>query len=95
MSLVITTLVITASALSVCKYVNLFRRYRLVFEVLTLVPIQRSLIAPDLMSDDQLAWINAYHARVKDAVVPRLNLQSDGAVIDWLIDACKPLIKSK
>ena len=65
------------------------------FEVLTLVPIQRSLIAPDLMSDDQLAWINAYHARVKDTVVPRLNLQSDGAVIDWLIDACKPLIKSK
>ena len=65
------------------------------FDVLTLVPSPRSLIAPDLLSDPQLAWLNAFHERVKDAVLPRLNPQSDRAVIDWLIEACKPLTKSK
>jgi len=64
------------------------------FDVLTLVPIQRSLIDPDMLSDTQLSWLNSFHERVKEAVLPRLNQQSDGPVIDWLVHACKPLSKS-
>ena len=34
------------------------------FETLTLVPIDRRLIVPELLSPDEIAWLDAYHARV-------------------------------
>ena len=35
------------------------------FETLTLAPIDRRLILAELLSGEELAWLNAYHARVK------------------------------
>ena len=40
------------------------------FETLTLAPIDRSLIDQDMLDGDELAWLNAYHARVRDEVRP-------------------------
>ncbi|MCB2075466.1 MAG: aminopeptidase P family protein [Novosphingobium sp.] len=57
------------------------------FEVLTLVPIDRTLVEASLLSPDEIAWWNAYHATVLETVGPRL----DGAALDWLKSQCTPL----
>ena len=38
------------------------------FETLTLAPIDRRLIDPALMTPDEIAWLDAYHARVAEAL---------------------------
>ena len=40
------------------------------FETLTLAPIDRRLIEPALMTADEIAWLDAYHARVADTLMP-------------------------
>jgi len=57
------------------------------FETLTLAPIDRTLIAPALMSADEMAWLDAYHAHVQASLTPHL----DRADADWLAAACAPL----
>jgi Xaa-Pro aminopeptidase len=42
------------------------------FETLTLAPIDRRLVVPELLSVEELAWLNAYHARVLDIIGPDL-----------------------
>ncbi|WP_431855099.1 aminopeptidase P family protein [Azospirillum sp.] len=59
------------------------------FEVLTLVPIDRALIAPGLMSAAELDWVDAYHARVRGALSPLL----DGPAAAWLAAATEPLAR--
>ena len=36
------------------------------FETLTLAPIDRRLVVPELLSAEELAWLDAYHARVAE-----------------------------
>lgn len=43
------------------------------FETLTLAPIDRRLIDAAMLSEDELAWLNAYHARVRAEVRPALD----------------------
>jgi Xaa-Pro aminopeptidase len=62
---------------------------QLAFETLTLVPIDRRLIDPALMNDEELAWLNAYHARVERELSPHLEPHE----IVWLQEATKPLKK--
>jgi Xaa-Pro aminopeptidase len=57
------------------------------FETLTLVPIERALVARELLSAEEIAWWNAYHARVL-AVVGAL---VDGEPKAWLETQCKAL----
>ena len=38
------------------------------FETLTLAPIDRRLIEPAMMTDEEIAWLDAYHARVRDVL---------------------------
>ncbi|MCB2059188.1 MAG: aminopeptidase P family protein [Novosphingobium sp.] len=57
------------------------------FEVLTLVPIEKALVDTALLSPDEIAWWNAYHARVLETIAPQL----DGAALDWLKAQCTPL----
>ncbi|MBV8513391.1 MAG: aminopeptidase P family protein [Xanthobacteraceae bacterium] len=57
------------------------------FETLTLVPIDQRLIAPALLSADEAAWLNAYHARVRENLTPLC----DSATAAWLADATRPL----
>ncbi len=54
------------------------------FETLTLAPFDRRLIDPAMLSAAELAWLNAYHARVLEEVGP--NLDRDAR--DWLAIAC-------
>ncbi|WP_237476525.1 aminopeptidase P family protein [Lichenibacterium dinghuense] len=57
------------------------------FETLTFAPIQRNLIALDLLDRDEEAWIDDYHARVRDVVGPAV----DPEVHAWLDAATRPL----
>ena len=62
-------------------------RSMLGFETLTLAPFDRRLIALDLLRSAERAWIDAYHARVRDTLGPHL----DGPTRAWLLDATRPL----
>lgn len=57
------------------------------FETLTLVPFDRALIEPDLLSPDALNWLNAYHATLRTIL---LSLLSEDAQA-WLCEATAPL----
>jgi Xaa-Pro aminopeptidase len=58
-------------------------RETLRFETLTLAPIDRRLVVPELLTAEELAWLNAYHARVRDIIGPDLG-PADRA---WLEEA--------
>ena len=58
------------------------------FETLTLAPIDRRLVQPALMTDDEIAWLDAYHARVRDALSPLV----DDETKTWLEAATQPLL---
>lgn len=57
------------------------------FETLTLAPFARPLIRTDLLTPGALAWLNRYHAWVRDEVGPTLD-PSDRA---WLETEAAPL----
>jgi Xaa-Pro aminopeptidase len=57
------------------------------FETLTLAPIDRRLIDPRLLEPAERAWLDAYHARVLDAVAPLV----DPETRRWLTAACAPV----
>ena len=57
------------------------------FETLTLAPFDRALIDPDLLDAPEIAWLDAYHARVLAEIGPHL----DPVVHGWLAQACSPL----
>ena len=57
------------------------------FETLTLVPIDKTLVDRDMLSEAEIEWWNAYHARVLEVLAPQL----EGADLAWLETACEPL----
>jgi len=57
------------------------------FETLTLAPIDRRLIDLDLLTAEERAQLDAYHARVLDIVGP----QVPADVRAWMNEACAPL----
>jgi Xaa-Pro aminopeptidase len=57
------------------------------FETLTLAPIDRNLVEPNLLSPDERGWLNAYHARVLDEIGPLVSAE----VGAWLATACAPV----
>ncbi len=63
-------------------------RPTLSFETLTLVPIDRRLVVPELLSTAELDWLNAYHARVRNSIGPELG-PADRA---WLEAATDPIL---
>ena len=57
------------------------------FEPLTFVPIDRTLVDRSLLTEDEIAWWNDYHAKTRELLAPQL----DGEALAWLEEACKPL----
>ena len=57
------------------------------FEPLTLCPIDKAPIVPEMLNDDERAWLNAYHRHVYEALYPLLEPDEQ----KWLADACAPL----
>ncbi|MGN0209812.1 MAG: aminopeptidase P family protein [Muribaculaceae bacterium] len=57
------------------------------FETLTLCPFERSLFDLGIMTNEEIAWVNAYHAQVREALQPLL----EGEPLQWLIKNTEPL----
>ncbi len=57
------------------------------FETLTLAPIDRQLIDVNLLSANEIAWLDAYHRRVMADVSPML----DSETRSWLAQTTAPL----
>lgn len=57
------------------------------FETLTFAPIERTLIKPSLLTVQELAWLNAYHAEVLRILGPQLG----GDALAWLEAKCAPI----
>jgi Xaa-Pro aminopeptidase len=57
------------------------------FETLTLAPIDMRLIEPALMTGDEIIWLDAYHARVADTLMPLVAPDTR----PWLKAATRPL----
>jgi Xaa-Pro aminopeptidase len=57
------------------------------FETLTLAPIDRRLIIAAMLDAAETAWLDAYHARVAEALTP----QVDAETLPWLLAATRPL----
>ena len=57
------------------------------FETLTLVPIERRLVEPALLTAEERAWLDRYHARIEQALSPLVDADT-GA---WLAAATRPL----
>jgi Xaa-Pro aminopeptidase len=60
------------------------------FETLTFAPYERVLIDVSMLDSGEIAWIDAYHARVREIVGPQLT----GEAADWLQKATVPLLES-
>jgi Xaa-Pro aminopeptidase len=57
------------------------------FETLTLVPIDRRLVETKIMTADEIAWLDAYHRRVRESLTPLL----DAPTAAWLAQATRPV----
>jgi Xaa-Pro aminopeptidase len=62
-------------------------REMLEFETLTLVPIDRHLVDPDLLDGEERDWLNSYHRGVMDALTPHLDPRTQA----WLKAATAPI----
>ena len=57
------------------------------FESLTLCPIDKAPILIEMMTQEEIQWLNDYHQRVFDTLSPHLNPDE----IEWLREACEAI----
>jgi len=57
------------------------------FETLTLCPIDTRCIDPSLLRADEIAWLDRYHATVRERLLPLV----DGDARAWLLERTEPL----
>ena len=57
------------------------------FETLTYVPIDKYLVLTELLTREELQWLDAYHAKTRDELMP---LVEDAKVKAWLEKATEP-----
>lgn len=57
------------------------------FETLTLAPIDLNCVERSLLTEEEAAWLNAYHARVRETLVSGL----DETTVEWLRQATRPI----
>jgi len=59
----------------------------LAFETLTLCPIDTRCIERSLLRADEIDWLNAYHATVRERLSPRVS----GDALAWLLQRTEPI----
>ena len=57
------------------------------FETLTLFPFDRNLFDLSIMTDEEVAWVDNYHATVRERLMPHLNDEQKA----WLVSHTEPL----
>jgi Xaa-Pro aminopeptidase len=63
------------------------------FSKLTMIPIQKNLINVSLMTEDELDWLDTYHAEVLEKVGPRLD--KDIPALAWLQKSCEKIDRTQ
>ena len=59
------------------------------FETITLAPIDREAIEPSLLAPQEIAWLDDYHARVRETLTPLVG----AATAAWLAQVTRPLLQ--
>lgn len=59
------------------------------FGKLTLIPIQKNLIKVEIMTNDELDWLDSYHQEVLQKVKPLL--EEGSPAMEWLVKSCEPI----
>ncbi|MGO4572440.1 aminopeptidase P family protein [Microvirga sp. 2TAF3] len=57
------------------------------FETLTFAPIDLRLVEPSLMTADEIKWLDAYHAEVREKIAPHVDAETRA----WLEKATRPV----
>lgn len=57
------------------------------FETLTLCPFFTDIIVKELLSDEEINWLNSYHKTCEEKLTPFL----DGKLKDWFLTMVKPI----
>ncbi len=60
-------------------------RKMLGFETISFAPIDLRLVEPKLLDGDEIAWLNGYHAKVREAIGPLVERETRG----WLKEATR------
>ena len=63
------------------------------FAKLTMIPIQKNLINVDLMTDEELDWLDSYHEEVLTKISPLLNEGSPA--MKWLQKSCEKIDRKR
>lgn len=62
------------------------------FEKLTFIPMEKNMMALDLMTSEEIKWVDNYHAEVWENISPRLYDEKD---LKWLREKTAPIKTSK
>ncbi|MBR9920064.1 MAG: aminopeptidase P family protein [Bacteroidetes bacterium] len=57
------------------------------FETLTLFPIELDMVKRDLLTNEEISWLNNYHKKVYDEIAPRLKEEERF----WLEERCRAI----
>ena len=59
-------------------------------ETVTLAPIATNLIALHMLTKEEIAWVDTYHKRVRETLLPVVTINFPEAV-QYLLDRTQPL----
>lgn len=62
------------------------------FRNLTMAPIQRKLIDADLLSPEEIAWLDEYHRECRDSLLPFLDDRGDDRGRKYLLRETEPVL---
>lgn len=61
------------------------------FDTITLVPIQLKMIDTNLLTDEEISWLNSYHSTCMELVGAHLDKTNKPKVKEWLARETRPL----
>lgn len=61
------------------------------FETIALVPIQHKLIEKSILSEEEIAWLNTYHTKVRKVIGAELKSRGYPETYQWLLKQTQPL----
>ena len=61
------------------------------FRKLTMIPIQKKMLVLDLLTDDDLKWLNNYHQDISSKVRPLLTSEE---AREWLDRSTSPIVRA-
>lgn len=65
------------------------------FEPVTLVPFEPHLIDYNLLSEDQINWLNSYNRLTREKVGAELEKQEKTSALKWMMERTEPITQSQ